>query len=82
MRKYHLSCDKSSRIGKSGFKIGLHKFLNGPGKAGLIQRDSSVGWFRQVKWQLAAISVGSFGLGIQLRVLQADLGADFEMRGF
>ena len=62
--------------------LGLHKFLNGPGKAGLIQRDSSAAWFRQVKWQPAAISVDSFGLDIQLRALQAVSGADFEVTGF
>ena len=50
--------------------------------AGLIQRDSSAVWFKRVKWQLAAISDGSFGLGIQLRALQAVLGADFEVTGF
>ena len=62
--------------------LGLHKFLNGPKKAGLIQRDSSAVWFRQVKWQPAAISVDSCGLDIQLRALQAVLGVDFAMTGF
>ena len=50
--------------------------------AGVIQHNSSALWFRQVKWQPAAISDGSFGLDIQLRALQAVLGADFEVTGF